>query len=111
MAIGEEYPTSGQWPLTRVIGVLLIILGVIAFLWVLWGAHQLFTHASSFQVFDEVVPQQIVLTQSRGEPGLLLPREFLIYGIPLGLLGLVTKLGGSMLKWGIDCLELKARRS
>ncbi len=108
MSIGEEYPTSGNWSITKVIGIVLILLGIFGFAWVLWGAHQLFTQGTSFQVLDGMVPAEIAFSHSASS--LLLPREVLVYGIPLFLLSLVTKLGGTLLKWGLDCLEIKKRK-
>jgi hypothetical protein len=103
----DDQTIFGDWPLSRLVGLLLVMLGMATFLWVLWEVYRLFSQAGSFARFDALIPEQIVVADLARDGMIYLPRELLVYGIPLWILGLATNIGGSFFKWGFQNLNPK----
>jgi hypothetical protein len=67
----------------------LTLLGAAVVLWTVVEIFQLFTHGSAFIVLDDIVPARIEI----GTEGLFLPREILIYGLPIWAFSVTSKIG------------------
>ena len=87
--------------LGKIIGFLLTLAGLVVILWTVVEIFQLFTHGSAFIVLDEIVPTQIEIVKN----GLLLPREFLIYGLPIWAFSATSKIGVMLMKTGLEFVE------
>lgn len=95
----DEY--SSGWTASKIMGVLLTLLGAGVVLWTVVEIFQLFTHGSAFIVLDDIVPAQIEVVKN----GLLLPRELLIYGLPIWAFSVTTKIGIMLLKNGLEYVD------
>ncbi len=95
----EEFEST--WPPSKIVGLALTIVGAGVVLWTVAQIFQLFTHGSAFLVLDEIVPARIELV----EDGLFLPREILIYGLPIWAFSVTTKIGLTLLRSGLDFVE------
>ncbi len=85
-------------------GGFLILIGTGILIWVVTSLFQLFTDTSSFLVLDEIIPQTMVITEfSNGT--ILLPREVLIFGIPIWALSASSKIGLILLKGGLNFMQ------
>ncbi len=85
-------------------GGFLILIGTGILIWVVTSLFQLFTDTSSFLVLDEIIPQTMVITEfSNGT--ILLPREVLIFGIPIWALSASSKIGLILLKGGLNFIQ------
>jgi hypothetical protein len=89
MSVYSEDEYGSSWTPSKIVGLLLTLLGAAVVLWTVAQIFQLFTHGSAFVVLDDIVPAQIELV----EGGLLLPREILIYGLPIWAFSVTTKIG------------------
>ncbi len=104
---GYDDEASG-WTASKIVGVALTFLGAVVVTWTVVEIFQLFTHGSAFLVLDEIVPQRIVLSEL-SDGLLLLPRELLIYGLPIWALSVTTKIGVMLMKNGLQYVELPRR--
>jgi len=92
------------WSISNMIGSFLALLGAAVLIWVVISLFQLFTDASSFFVLDEIIPQEMVISNSPNG-STLLPREILIFGVPIWALTASTSIGITMLKGGVSLME------
>ena len=95
----EEYGST--WSASKIVGLLLTLLGAAVVLWTVVEIFQLFTQGSAFIVLDDIVPARIEL----GENGLFLPREILIYGLPIWAFSVTSKIGVMLLKNGLEFVD------
>lgn len=95
----EEYGST--WSPSKVVGLLLTLLGAAVVLWTVVEIFQLFTQGSAFIVLDDIVPARIEL----GKSGLLLPREILIYGLPIWAFSVTSRIGVMLLKNGLEFVD------
>ncbi|RJP47710.1 MAG: hypothetical protein C4583_16295 [Anaerolineaceae bacterium] len=98
--LNDEYGPS-DWSASKLVGILLTMFGAGVILWTVVEIFQLFTHGSAFLVLDEIVPARIELVEN----GLLLPREVLIYGLPIWAFSVTSKIGVMLLKNGLEYVE------
>lgn len=102
---GQDSSIFGVIPFSKIVGTILILLGLVVFSWVLWEAYFLFNQGSAFKLFDDLLPQEILVADFPAEGRLLLPRELLVYGVPLSILSLAVNMGGLLLKYGFQYIE------
>lgn len=95
----EDYESG--WTASKIVGVLLTLLGAGVILWTVVEIFHLFTHGSAFIVLDDIVPARIEIV----EGGLLLPREILVYGLPIWAFSVTSKIGVMLLKSGLEFVE------
>ena len=95
----EDYESG--WTPSKIVGVLLTLLGAGVVLWTVVEIFQLFTHGSAFIALDDIVPARIELVEN----GLLLPREILIYGLPIWAFSVTSKIGVMLLKNGLEFVD------
>lgn len=98
--LNDEYG-PGEWSAAKLMGILLTMFGVGVILWTVIEIFQLFSHGSAFIVLNEIVPAQIEIVKN----GLLLPRELLVYGLPIWAFSVTTKIGIMLLKNGLEYVE------
>ena len=98
--LNDEYGPS-DWSASRLVGILLTMLGAGVVIWTVVSIFQLFTHSSAIIVLDEIVPARIEFV----EGGLQLPREILIYGLPIWAFSVTTRIGVMLLKSGLEFVE------
>jgi hypothetical protein len=67
------------------------------------------TQPETFVNFQATLPERIVVIESE-TAAVLLPREVLMYGVPLALLSLAGRLGLEMLGWGVAFIEPDRKR-
>ena len=101
MSIYNPDDYESGWTASKIVGVLLTLLGAGVVLWTVVEIFQLFTHGSAFIVLDEIVPARIELLEN----GLFLPRELLIYGLPIWAFSVTSKIGVMLLKNGLEYVE------
>lgn len=107
----DDYDSGSNWSPSNIMGGFLAILGVGVLIWVVIALFQLFTSTSSFLVLDQIVPQQMVISQAASGAKVLLPREVLIFGIPIWALGAASKIGLTMLRSGLEYVEKPRRKA
>src|SRR5512144_2603943 len=108
----DEYDNSGfNWSPSNIMGGFLVILGVGVLLWVVVSLFQLFTGTSAFAVLDRIVPKEMVISQTGSGAKVLLPRELLIFGIPIWALAASSKIGLTILRSGLDYVEKPRRKA
>lgn len=98
--LNDEYGPS-DWSASKLMGILLTMFGVGVILWTVVEIFQLFTQGSAFIVLDDIVPAQIEIVEN----GLRLPRELLIYGLPIWAFSVTSKIGVMLLKNGLEFIE------
>ena len=86
---------------SKIVGFLLTLAGLVVVLWTVVEIFQLFTHGSAFVVLDDIVPAQIEIVKN----GLRMPRELLIYGLPIWAFSVTSKIGVMLLKNGLEFIE------
>jgi hypothetical protein len=106
----NDESASGGWTPTRIVGALLALAGTGVIIWTVVEIFQLFTQESAFIVLDQIVPREIIVSKN-GANSLLLPRELLIFGIPIWALTVTSKIGVMMMKSGLEYVDLPARRA
>ena len=110
MSVYNGYDEEGSgWTASKIVGVALTFLGAVVVIWTVVEIFQLFTQGSAFLVLDGIVPQRIVLTELSQNSFLLLPRELLVFGIPVWALSITTKIGAMLMKSGLQYVELPRR--
>jgi uncharacterized membrane protein len=103
----DEYATTG-WAISKIVGVFLILTGVGVILWTVLQISELFTVQSAFIFLEEMVPAKIALSES--QEGLLLPREILVFGIPLWALGTTARIGTMLVNNGLQYMDRPAKK-
>ena len=101
MALYNPEDYGSTWSASKIVGLLLTLFGAAVVLWTVVEIFQLFTQGSAFIVLDEIVPARIEL----GENGLFLPREILIYGLPIWAFSVTSKIGVMLLKNGLEFVD------
>jgi hypothetical protein len=103
----DEYASSGL-TISKIAGVFLILTGVGVILWTVFEISQLFTDQSAFIFLEEMVPAKIALSED--QEGLLLPREVLVFGIPLWALGTTARIGTMLVNNGLQYMDRPAKK-
>ncbi len=105
----DDYDGGFSWSPSNIMGGFLVILGVL--IWVVVSLFQLFTSTSSFLVLDEIVPKEMVISQAANGAKVLLPRELLIFGVPIWALAASSKIGLTLLRSGLEYVEKPRRKA
>ncbi len=103
----DEYG-SGGLSVSKMAGIFLIVAGVGVILWTVFAISQLFTDQSAFIFMDEIVPSKIVLSENQG--GLVIPRELLVFGVPVWALGSTARIGTSLVNSGLQYMDRPAKK-
>jgi hypothetical protein len=103
----DEYG-SGGLSISKMAGIFLIVAGVGVILWTVFAISQLFTDQSAFIFLDEMVPSRIVVSEN--EEGLMIPRELLVFGIPVWALGSTARIGTSLVHSGLQYMERPVKK-
>ncbi len=106
----DDYDSSFTWSPSNILGGLLVILGAGVLIWVVVSLFQLFTSTSAFLVLDRIIPKEMVILQSVDGVKVLLPREILIFGIPIWALAASSRIGLIMLRNGLEYVEKPRRK-
>lgn len=106
-----DYDSGFDWSPANIMGGFLVILGVGVLIWVVVALFQLFTTTGSFLVLDGIVPKQMIISQSANGAQTLLPRELLVFGIPIWALSAATKIGLTLLRSGLDYVSKPQRKA
>jgi hypothetical protein len=107
----DDYDGGFSWSPSNIMGGFLVILGVGVLIWVVVALFQLFTSTSSFLVLDEIIPREMVISEVSNGARVLLPRELLIFGIPVWALGAASKIGLTILRSGLEYVEKPRRKA
>lgn len=107
----DDYDRGFTWSPSNILGGLLVILGAGVLIWVVVSLFQLFTGTSAFLVLDEIVPKEMLISQGTNGAKLFLPREVLIFGIPIWALAASSKIGLTLLRSGLDYVEKPQRKT
>lgn len=107
----DDYEGGFSWSPANIMGGFLVIMGVGVLIWVVVSLFQLFTGTSSFLVLDEIVPKQMLISQGANGAKVLLPREILIFGIPVWALGAASRIGLTILRSGMEYVEKPRRKA
>lgn len=107
----DDYDGGFSWSPSNIMGGFLVILGVGVLIWVVASLFQLFASTSSFLVLDEIVPKEMVISQAANGAKVLLPREFLIFGVPIWALAASSKIGLTLLRSGLEYVEKPRRKA
>ncbi len=107
----DDYDSGFTWSPSSIMGSLLVILGVGVLIWVVVSLFQLFTGTSAFLVLDQIVPKEMVISQAANGAKVLLPRELLIFGIPIWALVISSRIGLTILRSGLEYVEKPRRKA
>ena len=107
----DEYDSGFTWSPTNIMGGFLVILGVGVLVWVVVALFQLFSGTSAFLVLDQIVPREMLISQGANGAKVLLPREILIFGIPIWALGAASRIGLTILRSGLEYVEKPRRKA
>ncbi len=108
----DEFDSSGfSWSPSNIMGGILVLLGAGVLIWVVISLFQLFTGTNAFTVLDQIVPREMVIVQSMNGDKILLPREILIFGIPIWALAASSKIGLTILRSGLEYIEKPRRKA
>ncbi|MBN2116478.1 MAG: hypothetical protein JW730_07905 [Anaerolineales bacterium] len=107
----NDYDSGFNWSPANIMGGFLVILGVGVLIWVVVALFQLFTSTSSFLVLDEIIPKEMVISEAANGTKVLLPREILIFGIPVWALGVSSRIGLTILRSGMEYVEKPRRKA
>jgi len=87
-------------PFAKIVGWVLIALALVMFGWVAFELYQLYKFGEAFLLMNKLIPGTILISTFEQNGNLYLPREILVYGIPMWILALTAQIGGSLLKAG-----------
>jgi hypothetical protein len=107
----DDYDSGFTWSPASMMGALLVILGVGVLIWVVISLFQLFTGTSAFLVLDRIVPKEMLISQAANGVKVLLPRELLIFGVPIWALGVSSRIGLTILRSGLEYVEKPRRKA
>lgn len=93
-------------PWRTLLGLFLLFLGLAVFAWVFWEVWNLYQYGASFQRFDKLIPESIMFGKSE-RTDFYIPREILVYSLPLFILSIAIQLGTTLLKNATGYLEKK----
>jgi hypothetical protein len=96
--------------ISNMMGGFQVLLGSGVLVWVVIALFQLFSNASTFLVMDEIIPLEMIISETANSR-LLLPRELLIFGIPIWALSAATKIGLTLLRSGLQYVDKPPRRN
>jgi len=97
----------GVIPYTKIIGVFLIVLALLALGWVIFEVYQLYEYGQAFLLTDKLIPETILISTFEENGKLYLPREIFVYGVPLWVLGLGLQVGVALLRTGAQFVDQK----
>ncbi|MBN1305143.1 MAG: hypothetical protein JXA13_11975 [Anaerolineales bacterium] len=95
---------------SNMMGGFLVFLGAGVLIWVVVSLYQLFSSSSTFLVLDGIIPMEMVISETSGGR-LLLPREILIFGVPIWALSAATKIGLTLLRSGLQYVDKPSKRN
>jgi hypothetical protein len=90
--------------LSKVVGAFLALVGAGVVVWTAAQIFQLFDEGSAFIFLDGFVPKQISV--GAGSGALYIPRELLVYGIPIWAFSVTAKIGAGLMKSGLEYLDI-----
>lgn len=109
--IGTDYtqpPQNGkeQPQFRNFAGYILLIIGVIGGLWILSTVYSLFKDPMELTLFQQIAEDKldVVINHGQGKIEVLLPKEFITYAIPVGLLMIAAGVAGTFISTGARLL-------
>lgn len=103
----DEYPSNG-WSISKIMGAFLIVAGAGVILWTVFEISRLFTGQSAFLFLDTLVPAEINFSANQDE--FLIPREVLVFGIPIWALGTTARIGTMLVGNGLQYMERPSKK-
>lgn len=100
-----DYDPGLKLSFANVMGGFLVFVGVGVLIWVVISLFQLFTSSSPFLIMEGMVPKEVVLSNFGRDSRILLPREILVYGIPVWVLTAASKIGLTLLRGGLEYVD------
>ena len=96
----KEYQKSPNFK--EYLGLILIILGVLIAGWVFLNIYKIFTNPEQLTYFKELLPSQLEITTriEGNDAKVLIPTEFMVYGIVLALMTIAVGVGSVLIKGG-----------
>lgn len=104
MTIYNSDNENNGFSLSKIVGAFLALAGAGVVLWTVAEIFQLFDQNSAFIFLDGIVPKQIWV--GSGDGALYIPRELLVYGIPIWALSVAAKIGVGLMKSGLEYLDI-----
>jgi hypothetical protein len=104
MTIYNSDNENSGFSLSKIVGAFLALAGAGVVLWTVVEIFQLFDQNSAFIFLDGMVPKQISV--GAGDGALYIPRELLVYGIPIWALSVASKIGVGLMKSGLQYLDV-----
>ena len=104
MTIYNSDNESNNLSISKAVGAFLALVGAGVVVWTVVGIFQLFDRNSAFIFLDGFVPEQIWV--GRGDGALYIPRELLVYGIPIWAFSVTAKIGVGLMNSGLEYLDI-----
>ena len=99
----NEYPFRG-FSVAKIVGAFLALVGTGVIIWTVVEISQLFTASSAFIFLDDMISKEISFVLENGS--LQIPREILVYGIPLWALTTTARIGITLMRSGLQFIDM-----
>ena len=110
--IGQDYTgqpetVKDQSQFRNFAGYILLIMGVIGGLWIFSTVYSIFKDPMELTLFQRIVENKldVVINHGQGKVEVLLPKEFLTYAVPIGLLMIAVGIVGILIRAGVALLD------
>jgi hypothetical protein len=103
----DDYPSNG-WSLSKLMGIFLIMTGAGVLVWTVFEIFQLFTSQSAFIFLETLAPAQITFSANGGMYEI--PRELVVFGVPLWALGTTARIGLMLTSNGLQYMDRPAKK-
>ena len=89
------------------IGFVLLVMGVVGAVWIFHTVYSIFKDPMELTFFQQLVQSKldVVINYGEGRVEVIIPKEFLIYGVPIALLVIATGAAGIIVKAGVCLLS------
>jgi len=114
--VGRPEAVKDESQFRNFAGYILLVMGVIGGLWVFHTVYSIFKEPTELTLFQQLVEGKLdmVINYGQGEIEVIIPKEFLTYGVPIALLMIAAGIVGILVKASVsllngDILKLRAR--
>ena len=110
--IGQDYTgqpetVKDQSQFRNFAGYILLIMGVIGGLWIFSTVYSIFKDPMELTLFQQIVEDKldVVINHGQGKIDVAIPKEFLTYAVPIGLLMVAAGIVGIFIRAGVSLLS------
>jgi hypothetical protein len=103
---GQPETVKDQSQFRNFAGYILLIMGVIGGLWIFSTVYSIFKDPMELTLFQRIVEDKlnVVINHGQGKIDVAIPKEFLTYAVPIGLLVIAAGIAGTFVSAGVRLL-------